>query len=267
MLGKLIKYDLKASAKIFLLLHGLFLAACLLCRLFFLNRLDFFHASEESLISSIAVMISLVILLITGANIASWLLIAFRFYRSLFSREGYLSWTLPVSGLQHLWSRIISGCLFMALDAVIIAAGVLLLTTGSNVTEAYSVIAEDVAVELGMPLSRFGAYMFLFSILACISTVVMTYFCITVGQLFPSHRILCALAAYFITTLVVQLISFFILFATGLFPGYSYFLSKGETVAEHTFALLTLSTVMMLIITFFQYICTHFIIKKKINLL
>ncbi len=41
MLGKLIKYDLKASARILILIHLLYLVLCISIRLFFINRLDF----------------------------------------------------------------------------------------------------------------------------------------------------------------------------------------------------------------------------------
>ncbi len=268
MLGKLIKYDLKASAKLFILLHALFLAACIFCRMLFINRLDFIHSSEQSLVTAIAIITSLMIFLIVALNLGSWLLITFRFYRNLFSREGYLSWTLPVSGLQHLWSKIISGYMYMALSTVVIGAGVLILVSGRNVVEAYSTIEPEVTEELGMSISSFAVSLFLYSIFACISTVIMTYFCITVGQLFPGHRILCALAAYFITNLVVQFLSLFLAFAFGYSPGYSSaFISDGKPIAESIWGTITLSTFLMIILSILQYIITHIIIKKKVNLL
>lgn len=268
MLGKLIKYDLKASAKLFILLHALFLAACIFCRILFINRLDFIHSSEQSLVTAIAIITSLMIFLVVALNLGSWLLITFRFYRNLFSREGYLSWTLPVSGLQHLWSKIISGYLYLALNTIVIGIGILILASGRNVTEAYSTIAADVTEELGMTISSFAISLFLYSIFACISTVIMTYFCITVGQLFPGHRILCALAAYFITNLVVQFLSLFLAFTLGYSPGYSgAFISDGKTIADNMWGTIALSSFLMFILTILEYIITHIIIKKKVNLL
>ena len=41
MLGKLIKYDLKAAAKIFILLHAMYLFICIAARLFYMDRLSF----------------------------------------------------------------------------------------------------------------------------------------------------------------------------------------------------------------------------------
>ena len=94
MLGKLIKYDLKASAKIFLLLHVLFLLVCAAARFLFMDRIDF-HAPAKARIAPITAMIVLGTFLISALSLCTSLLITFRFYRNLFSREGYLSWTLP----------------------------------------------------------------------------------------------------------------------------------------------------------------------------
>lgn len=266
MLAKLIKYDLKATVKIFLLLHALYLAICLCVRIFFMDQLDF-AASEESLISSIAITASLVLFLITAINLCTWLLITFRFYRNLFGREGYLSWTLPVSGLQHLWAKIISGYIFMFADVFLLSAGILILVTGKNITDAYSAVAPALTKELGMSLSGFSAWMFLFTVFSCISTVIMTYFCIAVGQLFPGHRILCAVAAYFITTFIVQILAFVPMTALGLLPGYDLFGSQPGSVADYVFAALSISLVLMGIVTVIQYITTHIILKNKVNLL
>lgn len=266
MLGKLIKYDLKASAKLFILLHALFLAACLFCRVFFISHIDF-NGPEEPLITACAIILALTLFLITALSLGTWLIVTFRFYRNLFSREGYLSWTLPVSGLNQLWAKIISGYVYMALDIILIAAGILILVTGRNVTDAYAMIASDVTEELGMNITSYALKIFLYSIAACISSVIMTYFCITIGQLFPGHRVLCALAAYFITSLVIQFISIFLMFALGYAPGGMFLISDGSTVADYTFKTLGLSSVLMFIVTILEYIATHIIIKKKVNLL
>lgn len=266
MLAKLIKYDLKATAKIFFLLHALYLAICLCVRILFMDRLDF-SASEESLISSIAIMSSLILFLITAINLCTWLLITFRFYRNLFGREGYLSWTLPVTGLQHLWSKIISGYIYMLADVFLLSTGILILVTGKNISDAYSVIAGTLTKELGMSLSGFSVWMFFFAAFSCISTVIMTYFCIAIGQLFPGHRILCAIAAYFITTFIVQILAFVPMTALGIFPGYNFFGSQPGSVADYVFAVLSISLILMGIVTVLQYIVTHIILKKKVNLL
>ncbi len=154
----------------------------------------------------------------------------------------------------------------MAADLIIIAAGILLLVTGSNVTTAYGMIADELTAELGFSLSTLSLILFAVCLVSCISSVIMIYFSVVVGQLFPSHRVLGAVAAYFITSFIVQIISVIIMFVLGFLPGYNTALLDGKAMMDHMFRLLTLSSVLMLVITVAQYIASHYIMKKKINL-
>lgn len=266
MLRRLIKYDLKVNMKIFLLLHLIFIIACVLGRLFFVNKLDFTLPSGP-LISSIAIFVSIYLFLFMAISFCTWLIITFRFYRNLFSREGYLTWTLPATGIQHLWAKLISGFLLLVADTLVVSLCIPLLVTGRNVVEIYSTVSGEVTAELGMPISAFYIYMCIFMVFSCITTVVTTYFCITVGQLFPGHRVLCAIAAYFVTSLVIQIISTLLMLAFDLFPNQTLTESSAVPVSDYLFQLLILSTVLMVIITIAEYAVTHWIMKKKINLI
>ena len=266
MLGKLIKYDLKSAAKIFVLLHAMYLFICIAARLFYMNRLDFKDVTEP-LVLSLILLFSLLTLLISALMIFTEMQVAFRFYRSLFSKEGYLSWTLPVSGPQHLWAKIISGYILMAADLIIIAAGILLLVTGNNVTTAYSMIADDLTNELGFSLGTFALILFITCLVSAVCSVVMIYFSVVIGQLFPSHRVLGAIAAYFITSTVIQIISVILMVVFGCFPGYDIYALQGSAMTDYFLKLIAISSVLMLVITIAQYIAAHYIMKKKINLL
>ncbi len=266
MLGKLIKYDLKATAKLFLLLHGIYLLICIAARFLYMDRLDF-SRPDEPLVISLTLFICLMMLLISALSIFTWLQVAFRFYRNLFSKEGYLSWTLPVSGPQHLWGKIISGYILMALDIIVISAGLLLLVTGRNVTTAYSVIADEITREMGFPISSFCTLLFVLCLVSAVSTVIMIYFSVAVGQLFPSHRVLGAIAVYFITSFVIQVLSAILMIIFGCFPGYEFYAAQGSTMTDFLSMILALSMALTLVITVIQYIAAHYIMKKKINLI
>ena len=58
MLGKLIKYDLKYGAKLFIILHALLLLASILGRIFFLEKIDF-NADSNTLLTSLGLFISI----------------------------------------------------------------------------------------------------------------------------------------------------------------------------------------------------------------
>lgn len=263
MLGKLIKHDLKSLGRLFILIHVCFIAICLAGRVFFMNQLDF-NAPDMSLLTPLIIISSLATFLVVAINFCTGLMITFRFYRNLFGREGYLSWTLPVSGIKHLWAKIISGSIFLIIDTLVIAVGILILVTGRNVVEAYNSVSPEFTQVLGMPLPMFALYMLLFNIAGCFSTLIMIYFCICVGQLFPGHRVLCALAVYFIVSFVIQIIVFLIMTVCGFFD---FSAQPAGTVSVDMFRLMAPSAVLMAILTVVQYITIHYIIKRKINLI
>ena len=259
MLGKLIKYDLKSSGKLFLLLHGIFLVFCVLMRFIYMNRLDLITpVDEKMLVVSLLLFFTLFTVFVSALMFYTILQIAFRYYRNLFSREGYLSWTLPVSGIQHLWAKIISGCIFMAADTLIVAAGILILATGKNIRDAYSLVADETTRELGMTLGDFSLMLLILCLASCICNVVMVYFCINIG---------CAVAAYFITSTVIQIGSLIILFISGYFPGYEFFAAEGATAADFMIRIYAISGGISVVVTVAMYIATHYMMKKKINLI
>lgn len=268
MLGKLVKFDLKYGMKIFILLHGILIALSVLGRFLFMDRLSFADP-DAALISRIVLFASVMLFLFMAVCFCTWLIITFRFYRNLFTGEGYLSWTLPASGIQHLWAKIFSGCIWYALDCFIVAGCVLILVTGSNVTGAYSHIASEFNTELGMTLSRFALLLFLIMLISTPFTVIQTYFCIVIGQIFPAHRVLGAVAAYFISGFVIQILSFALQIGTGFFPEYILVGQSGSSdqVGMYMFSMIGCSVVMMIIIAAVQYAITHYIMQKKINLL
>ena len=216
MLRKLVKYDLKYSFKLFLMVHGIYLLICILLRLLVMNQLDF-SKPEEVLVPPITLILILEIFLLSAVSLTTSLLIALRFYRNLFSREGYLTWTLPASSSEHLLAKFCSGYLIAAADIAFIAAGILILATGSNVAEAYRQIAPDINDALGTSLSVYATRLFLFSLLFTFTTVIQIYFCIALGQLFQGHRVLFAIAFYFLTGLIVQVLTTVLVLASGFF--------------------------------------------------
>ena len=268
MLGRLIKYDLKSSGKLFILLHGIFLIFCILMRFIYMDRLDLLApVDEKMLVVSLLLFFTIFTVFVSALMFYTLMQIAFRYYRNLFSKEGYLSWTLPVSGIQHLWAKIISGCIFMAADTLIVAAGILILATGKNIRDAYSLIADEITRQLGMTLGDFGLILLILCLASCICNVVMIYFCINIGQLFPGHRVLCAVAAYIITSTVIQTGSLIILFIFGYFPGYEFFAAEGATAFDFMINIYVISGVISAVVTVAMYIASHYIMKKKINLI
>lgn len=96
MLGKLLKYEFKASARLFLLLYGALLLVTIINSV--LLRIGD-NLSEANWVYSLAqgiVMFSYIMLILAVA-ITTIVVIIMRFYKNLMGDEGYLMFTLPVS--------------------------------------------------------------------------------------------------------------------------------------------------------------------------
>lgn len=266
MLGKLIKYDLKYAARIFLLVHGIYLVICIVLRLLVMNPLDF-NAPSRLLITPVALVVVLFIFLLTAITLTTSLLIALRFYRNLFSKEGYLSWTLPATPSAHLLAKFLSGYLIAAADIVIIAAGLLILVTGSNVTEAYRQIAPEAEKILGMTFGSYALKLFIFTVIFTFTSIIQIYFCIALGQLFQDHRVLLAITFYFLAGFGVQILTTALLLITGLFRPQMFADSYSFNMGHYTDTLYLITGILSAILAVIEYAVTDYIMKRKINLI
>lgn len=266
MLGKLIKYDIINESRIFILIHVIMLTASILGRFFFLGKLDF-HGDQQALIASLTLFISFYILLFTSLCFAIMLLMTVRFYKNLFSAEGYLTWTLPATPTQQLWGKILSGTILYILDILLCAIGILILTTSPNVTSAYAEIAPEINEIMGMSVSSYAFYIFIFVLCCSLSSVIMMYFCIVVGQLFPAHRLLCAVISYVIVSFILQILTFTIMFGLNLYPvTIDYAQYTSGSMLQNLITIFKFTGILILITTIIEYLGMHYIMNKKINL-
>ena len=98
MLGKLIKYEFKATGRILLPLYGALLVFALINRLLFRSSLDETINNTFGTIGGIANILSVFAYGCTMAAVfvVTFFVIVQRFYKNILGDEGYLMNTLPV---------------------------------------------------------------------------------------------------------------------------------------------------------------------------
>lgn len=264
MLRKLIKYDMRYGVKIIVLIHAVFLFACLSGRILFVRNIDF-QADLQSSVFMITMILCIYILLFSAASFGTSALLAVRFYKNLFTNEGYLTWTVPATALQQLWSKIISGAIWYSLDITCVYLGLVLLLTTSNVLQAYKHVAPEFIDIFGMSAFQFGLAMFMLTLFTAVASVITIYTCIVIGQLFPGHRVLCALVVYFIIYIILQAISTAGLFIFHLTPAVRN--TSGSTAFfTQFFGILIWVLILSAIFAIIEYLITRHIMTKKLNL-
>ena len=274
MLGKLIKYDLKSTSKILILVHGFLLLSALFMRLFITGQLQAESMSEGSELL-LTLTILLYTLLIMGASFATSIIIAVRFYKNLFSDEGYLTNTLPVKRGTHLLAKTISGGIWAVIDLILLFLSIYIVAFPPMVMELYQEHESEILEALGFT----GAYalpstpvLLLFLAAVCIlsglSSVAMIYASIALGQLFESHRVVGAVACYFAISTVFSMISYATTMIIGLSTN-AFITTDGSTamnLGRYIFGILEFSTVWAVITGIILYIVTWRLLDRKLNL-
>lgn len=271
MLGRLIRYDLKSTAKFLIVIHAFLILFSILGRIFLTGRLPYEVEDFNEVL--VALTFTLYIILFVGASLGTLVIVAVRFYKNLFSDEGYLTNTLPVTKGMHLLSKTISGALWCAIDNFVLYFCAFILIAIPSVTDAFSSHWTEFIHLLGFS-SKSSFYFFLFymvviTLIGSISNVVFTQASILFGQLFNGHKVLGAVVSYFALTTITSVAATLLMGISGLLTSsLTIGISIGTDIsfASYMTDIMNLSLGLEIVFTIALYIISYFILKKKINL-
>ncbi len=277
MLGKLIKYEFKATYRIFLLLYAALIAISIINML--MQPLDGIasNADNGALSAAINVIQGLFmfgyILLVIAAVFGTIVLIILRFYRNLLGDEGYLMFTLPVKATTHMLSKLITSMTWVVLSTITVLASLLILTVRldyfDNVRDFFT--SADIA-GLNTGTLIFGIAITLLISAACY--IMMFYAAMSIGPNLTRNRLLGSFLGYIILYAagqIIGLISVFILFLTSShfqMTGYSA-VSDDQVISlinSIGIGVLIYVNVLNIIIFTGYYLITRHFLKNKINL-
>lgn len=278
MLRKLIKYDFKALSRYLIVIHAMLLITAVLGRLLFVGRLmsDPGRLSNAGAIATIIGIIIYVILFMT-AVFGTMLMIAICFYKNLYSDEGYLTHTLPVTRGQLLISKTVSGSVWMLLDMMMVILSLFILVLTRPVLDSFSSSWDELLSAMGFPASTgYGKILLAFAVLFIVSAVgnvVLIYVSITIGQLFSNHRVLGAVVVYFVINTIVSIICSIAgtVFSMSSFihaaDESSFVMMVNDGVIYQVYARVFLfSLVLEIILAIGAYTVTYLLMQKKLNL-
>lgn len=271
MLRKLIKYELKSSGKISLLLNGYIIVLTILGIL--MAKTGFFTAMQESdsaiqqTLASTSIITYVVSIIAVSLAITIYQL--YRFYKNFYTDEGYLMHTLPVTPVQLILSKGIIAFLTVLLTGLVMMVSIFSITLSAAPPGEWTDffrqlrnILPEVTRELGISPTVLILYMFVSMILTGAHSVLAFYAALSIGQLFSKHKIMGSIIAYGILNTVEQSISLFFMALSGFFSNIDI-TTNPPTFVLRTFIFSALFTLIMCILF---WIVTHYIMKKKLNL-
>lgn len=269
MLKKLYKYDWKSVSQVLLLLHGIFLIYSLLGRIGISIQMAQSAQELPLLTDNLFGMTGVFYLMIYGFFIMSILLttmvyITVRTQKSLFSDEGYLTHTLPVTPAKLLWSKLFLYWTWMLIDLLCIALSLLLLTafreTIPTLHRSFTTAFRGLSgLNWTLTLLRMLA-----QLLGYFPTLLLFALCLS--GMFKNHKTLGAVLSFFGINMFMNLLDTIIAFTASNFR-------QAETVSMSTasFVLmpnttLTVSLLESLVCSVFFFLGSRYILSKKLNL-
>ncbi len=283
MLGKLIKYEWKNTSRVCVITLLALIGITLMGVLYYMSPLwngllDSGYFDETALVPILSGVASLVlyILVVVGAEYGVFLFLLIRFYRSMYTEEGYLTHTLPVTQHQLLLSKIlVSGGWYLLSEIAAMASLFVLLCVFFH-----GAFPEDMALSLGQWKTLFSmisrrsgihlagyAAVLAFVLLLGPFLGVCLYFCgITLGQLAKNHKGLMAIVGCIAVYLVNQIV-LFVVQCVLLLGQVTAGVVGGKSVVG---IMQPASYVVMLIVQAAMgvgaYFLTHYIVSRKLNL-
>lgn len=265
MFGKLMKYELKATYKWYLIISGVLAILSIFAGLLASSVITGASTLTENTALTIGSIVVLVIFAgYIGLTLTNYIIIIRRFYNNIFGREGYLTWTLPTGSHTVLLVKVTSAliwsifCFISLILSLLIFLGVIGLAQQQNIFDLLGPVFEKIGSSLIWQS-------LLFQVLATISGILMLYCAISLGQLFINSRIVMAFVFGFILWVVLSIIG-------RLFPSISISeLSRTATMSSDTLSdILVVNFIPAYIYEVVKivamYFTVHYVTKFKLNL-
>ena len=279
MLGKLIKHDFLANARFLGPAYIVMLVIALLGR--FVTWLATRKAIMDSVAPAFAHIINLLSSLLTVAFVlapfailfmaAFWVI--YRFYKNIFTDEGYLMNTLPTRPVNLVFSKLLNALIWMLITIVVaglswfLAVGHLeglrdiLNQIWDTIVQLFLSNKEAIHEQLGVPIWLFVVELLVFILCWFARFTISWYFAIAFGQLIAkNHKVLGAIGAYIGLAIASNIVS----------TAFMGILGKvTDTVASNGAVMQTTllgNSVLFILITALLYWAVTSIMKNRLNL-
>jgi len=250
MLGKLLKYELKANAGVFLPMYATMIIVALFTNFSILTQWAY-----GAVIGGVVVFG-----LMVAIGVLTLIFIIQRFHNNLLGDEGYLMFTLPVNITSLTASKLIAAAIWICAGVVTGLIACFCLSFNMYGMELWHQIwqslptyitnlgANDIFIAIGCVI------MVLFSIL---NFILMIYTALAIGQLprFAKHRLFFSFLAFIVITIILQII--------GSIIGFNVNWPQGEGAFFHT---LPWVLIVQVITGAALLSITNYLLNKKLNL-
>lgn len=269
MLWKLLKHEIKAMGRIMLPVWG----ALLILSVFVSLTDKLLGQTEHVLANIIAVMlVGLFVVGCIAAGVVAVIMMVLRFQKSLLSREGYLTHTLPVNVHQLVWSRALTAMIYMALTVVVVFGCFLISVARTGVVQelldVFIIMWRDIIANAPLHGVLYIAEVLLMIVLAELGSCLMFYAALSIGHSFANHKGLMSVVFYFVLYIASQIVAtlLMVVVISSNFPHMLVQLETAEQVFRYTHGLMLGMVLVYLIYCAVYYLLTTGMLKRRLNL-
>jgi hypothetical protein len=282
MLGKLIKYEFKASSRLFLLLYGTLIAVSIINLLIEpLNKMD----NDNSILGSVLGIISGLfmmgyVVLVIAVAVITLVVIIMRFYKNLLGDEGYLMFTLPVTSNAHITSKLVVSIIWSVLSSLMILASIIILTIRLDVFNSIGQFYKYMG-DLGINAAAWTVAIIICLLIYVVVNILMFYASMVIGTNLTKSRLLGSFLGYIILYAINQIISLgavFVVLSADSFDeydrNYTYTAGQEAEIGHNVISafndiglsMFIYLLIFNLIVGTAYYIITRYFLKNRLNL-
>lgn len=278
MLGRLFKYELKATSKVLVPIYIAFIAITIISRVSIDLQVD--EGSLWSFINGMGLFVFIISAI--AMFVATAIVIIWRFYRNASSDEGYLLFTLPVKVDYIIISEFLCAFIWGFLMSVFTVLGIFLMIFNRNVDD--NIINFSYFGNILSSLTADGIkaifYLFLDILISTFQEIMSIYCAISLASLFNKHRLIFSATFYIGLLIVVNAFAILIMnivekiFPSGVYNAYSEDISFSDIVTSwNTDVAPIINSVVSIVDWFFllvvisiEYIIIRKILSKNLNI-
>lgn len=271
MLGKLFKTEFKASGRLYLpIFIGL-----LFCAVVERIMIEIQEAVDGSTVLNImfGVITVIFVIIIISVCVSGQFISIYRFHKSVFTDEGYLTNTLPVKSSSIIISKLLVGVLYTIFSYIVLFVSAFIMVAGDTLIKAIQFIKTDIGIEN----TQIGLVEYILTIISDIPlttvlvialiiaslffNILMFYISFAIGNMANNKKVLLSVIIYIGITNVLSFVT----------SGIVILIGEGiDTAGMSLIAIgnLTLAIILVVIVLLglVFYFVTNKIIKSKLNL-
>ncbi|MBO5302574.1 MAG: hypothetical protein J6A92_00830 [Lachnospiraceae bacterium] len=269
MLGKLYKHEFKETAKPLIPLNLVLIVFTVIGAIMLNTNL---LQNENFEILAVTCMM-LYMMSIFTVFIVTMVYLTIRFYKTMYSRQGYLTHTLPVSTSSIINTKIVVSSIWMFVATVITVLSVIILIRVLAGNEWDSAVWQEASVEFpeafGMQLSEFIIWMVVLCVVSCVASILMLFVSLAIGQLFNQHRVLASIITYIVIYIIQQIVGTISVLIMGIGSLDNITIDAASStfdVGAFYRGIFWMGLIQSLIFGIIFYVLCHYFTRKKLNL-